>query len=60
MSEILAVISMFPDKVGGGGGAPIFLAKNEEELEELAFLLEKIMDAMSHDLKNGTKIIVKH
>lgn len=58
MSEILAVISMFPDKVGGG--APIFLARNEEELEELAFLLEKIMDAMCHDLKNGTRIIVKH
>lgn len=49
---------MFPDQVCGG--APIFLAKNEEELEALAFLLEKIMDAMAHDLKNGTKIIVKH
>lgn len=57
-NAILAVVSMHSDKVGGG--APIFYVETEEELQNTAFLLEKILDAMAHDLKNGTMILVKH
>ncbi|WP_419873767.1 capping complex subunit for YIEGIA [Candidatus Pristimantibacillus sp. PTI5] len=58
MAKIVAVVSMKPDAVGGG--APIFLAENADKLEETAFLLEKILDASAHDLKNGTIILVNH
>lgn len=56
MAEIVAVVSLAPDAVGGG--APIFIVQNEESLQETAFLLEKILDASAHDLKNGSIIIV--
>jgi hypothetical protein len=57
-NTILAVISTSRDKVGGG--APTFFVGSDNELQEVAFLLEKILDGMAHDLKNGTMIIVKH
>ncbi|MCZ8520554.1 MULTISPECIES: capping complex subunit for YIEGIA [Paenibacillus] len=58
MGRILAVITMDKSKVAGG--APIFIAANPEEQQQVAFRLEKIMDASAHDLQNGTLIIVKH
>lgn len=58
MAEIVAVVSIHGDEVRGG--APIFIAPNDEKLEEIAFLLEKILDASAHDLKNGTIILVDH
>lgn len=58
ISRILAVVSLNRDKVGGG--APIFYVQNEEELQQTAFSLEKILDAMAHDLQNGTMILVNH
>ncbi|HHU93023.1 MAG TPA: hypothetical protein GXZ20_07835 [Halanaerobiaceae bacterium] len=62
MSEnnILAIITTkkLRDKVAGG--APIFFADNEEEVEELSSLLARITLAMVHDLENGIKIIVRH
>lgn len=58
MAKIVAVVSIHGDEVRGG--APIFIAPNERKLEEIAFLLEKIMDASAHDLKNGTIILVDH
>lgn len=58
MADILAVVSMHSAKVGGG--APIFIADDESELQKAAFLLEKILDASAHDLKNGTIILVDH
>lgn len=57
-SGILAVISLNKDLVSGG--APIFFARNEEEMETVAGYLEKILDAMVHDLGNGTYIVVRH
>ncbi|WP_028610513.1 capping complex subunit for YIEGIA [Paenibacillus harenae] len=57
MAKIVAVVSLHADKTGGGG-APLFIASNEQELEETAFLLEKILDASAHNLKNGTIILV--
>lgn len=59
MSHILAVVTMHKDTVSGGG-APRFVVQNTEELQQTAFLLEKILDANAHDLKNGTMILVKH
>ncbi|SMP20738.1 hypothetical protein SAMN06265361_103417 [Laceyella tengchongensis] len=56
--KILAVITTQPDKVAGG--APIFAADSLEELEKKAFLLEKILDAMVHEIDLDTKVIVKH
>jgi hypothetical protein len=58
MAEIVAVVSIKADSVGGG--APIFIAENEAMLEQTSFLLEKILDASAHDLKNGTIILVNH
>jgi hypothetical protein len=58
MSKILAVVTEEKDRVAGG--APIFIAKNAEEKQHIAFSLEKIMNATAHDLKNGILIIVKH
>ncbi|CAM3969367.1 hypothetical protein L1N85_03970 [Paenibacillus alkaliterrae] len=56
MAEIVAVVSLKADDVGGG--TPIFIAGSKEELEQTSFLLEKILDASAHDLKNGTIILV--
>ncbi|OBZ17808.1 MULTISPECIES: hypothetical protein [Bacillales] len=58
MANIVAVVSLKAESVGGG--APIFIAENEHKLEETSFLLEKILDASAHDLKNGTIILVNH
>ncbi|MFC7442145.1 capping complex subunit for YIEGIA [Laceyella putida] len=56
--KILAVVTTNHEKVAGG--APIFVADTPEELEKKSFLLEKIMDAMVHEIDAETKIIVKH
>ncbi|NIK77567.1 hypothetical protein FHS15_002703 [Paenibacillus castaneae] len=58
MAEIKAIVSLNRGEIGGG--APIFIVENEKKLEETSFLLEKILDASAHDLKNGTIILVKH
>ena len=58
MGKILAVITTDRERVGGG--APIFVAHHQEEVQQIAFSLEKIMDATAHDLKNGIMIIVQH
>lgn len=56
--HILAVITLKMEQVAGG--APIFFARDEEELEKIALYIAKIFDAMAHDLENGTYIIVHH
>jgi len=58
MARIAAVVSI--DHRTVDGGAPIFIVPDEQQLQETAFLLEKILDASAHDLKNGTFIIVDH
>jgi hypothetical protein len=58
MSQILAVVTLTKDRVGGG--APIFVVEQEDDLQKISFSLEKILDANAHDLKNGTMILVKH
>lgn len=56
---ILAIVTTNRDQVLAGG-TPTFLASNQEELQRTAFLLEKILDGMAHDLENETMIIVRH
>ena len=58
MSQIIAVVTLTKERVGGG--APIFVVDKEDELQKVSFSLEKILDANAHDLKNGTMILVKH
>jgi hypothetical protein len=58
MSSILAVISTQREQIAGG--APIFYVNSTEEQQNVAFKLEKILDATAHDLQNGTMILVKH
>ncbi|MFH5184759.1 capping complex subunit for YIEGIA [Paenibacillus sp. TAB 01] len=58
MGKIMAVVTA--DKEQVAGGAPIFLVPNAEELQKVAFKLEKILDASAHDLQNGVMILVDH
>ncbi|MGO4544231.1 hypothetical protein AB4Z29_05500 [Paenibacillus sp. 2TAB23] len=58
MAKIVAIVAMHFGAVGGG--APIFIEESKDKLEKTAFLLEKILDASAHDLKNGTIILVNH
>ncbi|HEU4964696.1 MAG TPA: hypothetical protein VFV52_12695 [Bacilli bacterium] len=55
---ILAVCTTDRDSVGGSG--PIFYCQDEEELQKTSLYLEKIMDALAHELRPGTMILVKH
>lgn len=57
-SYILAVITS--DRQAVGGGAPIFYAGSQKEVQQLAFTLEKIIDGVAHQLRPDTLIIVKH
>ncbi|GGA37000.1 hypothetical protein GCM10007416_07460 [Kroppenstedtia guangzhouensis] len=59
MSRIVAVV-VTDAKRAIAGGAPVLVADGPEEQQQLAFSLEKIMDAAAHDLKNGTIILVDH
>lgn len=59
MSRIVAIITTDAARVSGGG-APVFVAAGPEEQEQIAFMLEKIMDASVHDLQNGQLIVVDH
>lgn len=57
-AKIVAVVALQADKVGGG--APIFVADTKEQLQQIAFSLEKILDAAAHELNDGTMILVHH
>ncbi|SDC39838.1 hypothetical protein SAMN02799630_00448 [Paenibacillus sp. UNCCL117] len=58
MGKIRAIVTIHKEQVAGG--APIFIVDNEQERQQTAFRLEKILDAAAHDLQNGTMIIVQH
>ncbi len=55
---VLAIITLHPEMVAGG--APIFVARNEDEQKRIALILSRVLKGMVHDLENGTYIIVKH
>jgi len=56
--KIVAIVTTQKERVAGG--APIFVAGDQVELQETAFVLEKILDAMAHQLNEQTLIIVRH
>jgi hypothetical protein len=56
--SVLAVLTVNREDVEGG--APIFVVKDEDELQRYAVLLENILDGMVHTLKPGLAIIVRH
>ncbi|MFZ5649592.1 MAG: capping complex subunit for YIEGIA [Bacillota bacterium] len=58
VNKILAIVTADISSVSGG--APIFLGKNDEECEQIARSLSRILDAMVHYLENNTYIIVSH
>ncbi|RAP76404.1 capping complex subunit for YIEGIA [Paenibacillus montanisoli] len=58
MAKIVAIVATEHEKVAGG--APIIIEPDAEKREKTAFLLEKILDASVHDLKNGCFILVNH
>ncbi|ASS75173.1 hypothetical protein CIG75_09385 [Tumebacillus algifaecis] len=55
---ILAVCTTANDSVGGSG--PIFFCQDDEDLQKTSLYLEKILDAMAHEIRPGTMILVKH
>lgn len=57
-NTILAVCTLARDSVGGSG--PIFYCEDDAELQKTSLYLEKILDAMAHELRPGTMILVKH
>lgn len=57
-NAILAAVTTHPDRVGGA--VPVFAVDDEAEAQTLASSLAHILDAMVHDLKNGTLIVVRH
>lgn len=56
---ILAIITWDPAKVSGGG-CPIFLVRDQKEMEKTSLLLARILGGMVHDLENDVFIIVRH
>ncbi|MCS1350966.1 capping complex subunit for YIEGIA [Mechercharimyces sp. CAU 1602] len=56
--KILAIITSNKEKVGGG--APIFVARDADELTSISFILEKILDGIAHKIDEETMIIVRH
>ncbi|MHB1127295.1 MAG: capping complex subunit for YIEGIA [Bacillota bacterium] len=57
--SILAIVTTDQTKVIPGG-APVFIAKDEEEQEKLSLYLARVLDSMAHDLENGVHVIVRH
>ncbi|CAM5791944.1 MULTISPECIES: capping complex subunit for YIEGIA [Brevibacillus] len=56
--KIMAIVTMKKEQVAGG--APIFAVEDKESLQKTAFVLEKILDAMVHELNDDTLVIVSH
>ena len=43
-----------------GGGVPVFLAEDRDEMEQVAGRLSRILDGVAHDLGNDVFLIVQH
>ncbi len=58
VNPILAIITTSKDQVGGG--TPIFYCQSAEEQQQIAFTLERCLDATIHQITPLTMILVKH
>lgn len=56
---IVAVVTMKKEEVLSGG-APVFIVNTEEALQETAMILEKVLDASTHEVNVSTLILVAH
>ena len=55
---VLAVLTV--DRRRVGGGAPIFYADDEEELQHMALLFSRFCKASAHEVAPGTLLILRH
>ena len=56
-AEIAAIVTMKPENIQGGG-TPVFVVNDQNELQTVSMTLEKIMDAAAHEIDTKTLIIV--
>lgn len=56
-TRIVAVVTTKGESLKGGG-APIFIVTNKEELQKISNTLEKTLDASAHEVDADTMIIV--
>jgi hypothetical protein len=54
---ILAAVTVSRETVSG---VPVFFAQNQEEQQWIAKTLSRVLEAVAHDLGNGTYILVRH
>ncbi|MBS3948896.1 MAG: hypothetical protein KGZ57_11485 [Dethiobacter sp.] len=54
---ILAAVTTSRETVSG---VPVFYAQDHEEQEWIAKTLSRVLEAIAHDLGNGTYILVRH
>ena len=55
---LIAIVTTDAERIKGGG-AHIFLARNEEEMERITLLMSRIFKAMVHDLENGVYLLYR-
>jgi len=56
VAKLVGIVSTDLETVGGG--APIFYAKDREQLQKIAHLLEKVLDCAAHEVNEDLFIIV--
>lgn len=59
LEQLIAAV-IVRDPAQAWGGSPVFFARTEEEQNNVALLLGRILDGMVHDLENGVLIVVRH
>lgn len=57
--SILAVVTTSKENVAGGG-CPIFIAADGEDIQRIIYLLENILDGMAHEVDEQTYVVVRH
>lgn len=57
---ILAIVALRSEEKAVSSAMPIFWADTADEAQHLCLLLSRVLKGMSHDLENGTFIIVRH
>lgn len=58
--EIMAVIITEEEKKWISGETIIFIAKDENQKEEMAILVGRMLQAVVHQLPTGIYVVVKH
>ncbi|MCD9021224.1 capping complex subunit for YIEGIA [Cohnella silvisoli] len=56
MAKIVGIITT--DHGSVGGGSPIFYARDRDDLQKVAHLLEKVLDCAAHEVHEDLFIVV--